>query len=152
MLFRFADYNAGVYASRNAAVQIQVSRLVGKKLALDGDVLAYGKDGEVNNEDTQTMQAIRLFRDRYQPRLSDRRLRDDAHQEKTLAFEGTDTYRAIKAAYAARLGTPPEYATLPQVELESPKLTRKLSTAWFAQAVDRRFETCLVAAGWQGPR
>jgi hypothetical protein len=149
MLFRFADYNAGVYASRNAAMQAQVARLVGTKLALDGDVLGYGKDGEPDNEDTRTMQAIRLFRDRYQPRLSDRRLSDDAHQEKTLAFENTDTYRAIKTVYATRLGMPPEYATLPQVELESPKLSRKLSTAWFAQAVDRRFQSCLAAAGWQ---
>jgi uncharacterized protein DUF1615 len=146
MLFRFADYNAGVYTSRNAALQAQLSRLVGKKLVLDGDVLAYGKDGEPSSEDTQTMQAIRLFRDRFQPHLSDRRLRDDAHQEKTQAFEGTDTYRAIKTVYAAQLGTPPDYATLPQVELESPKLSRKLSTAWFAQAVDRRFQTCLAAA------
>jgi hypothetical protein len=147
MLFRFADYNAGVYASRNAAVQAQVSRLVGRKLVLDGDVLRYGKDGEPDDDDSQTMQAIRLFRDRYQTRLSDRRLRDDAQQEKTLAFEGTDTYRAIKAVYATRFGPPPEYATLPQVELESPKLSRKLSTAWFAQAVDRRFQSCLAAAG-----
>jgi hypothetical protein len=145
MLFRFADYNAGVYSSRNAALQAQLSRLVGKKLVLDGDVLAYGKDGQPS-EDTQTMQAIRLFRDRYQPGLSDRRLRDDAHQEKTLAFENTDTYRAIKTVHAAQTGSPPEYATLPQVELESPKLSRKLSTAWFAQTVDRRFQTCLGAA------
>jgi hypothetical protein len=74
-------------------------------------------------------------------------LRDDARQEKTLAFEGTDTYRAVKTVYAAQLGMPPEYATLPQVELESPKISRKLSTAWFAQAVDRRFQSCLGAAG-----
>jgi hypothetical protein len=146
MLFRFADYNAGQYTSRNAALQAQLSRLTGKKLVLDGDLLRYGKDGLPSNDDTQTMQAIRLFRDRYQPRLSDRQLRDDAHQEKTPALEDTDTYRAIKTVYAAQLGTPPDYATLPQVEIESPKVRRKLSTAWFAQGVDRRYQSCLGAA------
>jgi hypothetical protein len=145
MLFRFADYNAGVYASRNAAVQGQLTRLTGKKLVPDGDLLAYDKEGEPRAEETQSFQAIRLFRDRYQPGLSDRRLRDDVLVEKSLAFEGTDTYRAIKTVYAGQVG-PPEYAVLPQVELESPKITRKLSTAWFAQAVDRRFQSCLAAA------
>jgi hypothetical protein len=145
MLYRFADYNAGLYASRNAALQAQLARLTGKKLVLDGDVLAYDKDGEPRGDDTQTVQAIRLFRDRYQPGLSDRRLQDDVLQEKTLAFETTDTFRAIKTVYAARVGLP-DYAVLPQVQLESPKITRKLSTAWFAQAVDRRFQACLTAA------
>jgi Protein of unknown function (DUF1615) len=146
MLFRFADYNAGMYSSRNAAVQAQLSRLVGRKLALDGDVLAYGKDGQPSNEATRTMEAIRLFRDRYQPALSDERLRDDARQEKTLAFETSDTYRAIKSVFAAKVGSAPEYAILPQVELSSPKLGRKLSTSWYAQAVDRRFQSCLASA------
>jgi hypothetical protein len=144
MLYRFADYNAGLYASRNAALQAQLARLTGKKLVLDGDILSYDKDGEPRGDETQTLQAIRLFRDRYQPGLTDRRLRDDALQEKTLAFETTDTFRAIKTVYAARVGLP-DYAALPQVALESPKITRKLSTAWFAQAVDRRFQTCLAA-------
>jgi hypothetical protein len=146
MLFRFADYNAGVYASRNAALQAQLARLTGKKLALDGDVLAYDKDGEVAREDTQTMQALHLFRDRFAPRLTDGRLRDDARQEKTLAFEDTDTVRAVKTAYAERFAVSPEYAVLPDLELTSPKISRKLSTAWFAQSVDRRFSTCLATA------
>jgi hypothetical protein len=149
MMFRFADYNAGVYASRNAALQSQVARLTGRKLALDGDLLAYGRDGKPIDDDdkpTQTMSALRHFRDLYQPKLSDRRLRDDAHREKTQALESTDTYRAIKSVFAEELGVEPDYAVLPQVILDSPKLSRKRSTAWFAQAVDRRYQTCLASA------
>jgi uncharacterized protein DUF1615 len=65
--------------------------------------------------------------------------------EKTFAFEATATWRAIKGAHATRIG-PPDYAVLPDVTLESPKLTRKLSTAWYAQSVDRRYQACLAGA------
>ncbi|HEY0708999.1 MAG TPA: DUF1615 family protein [Polyangia bacterium] len=146
-LFRFADYNAGPFASRNAAVQEQLTQLTGRRLTLDGDLLAYGKDGDPTDDVTQSMAALRAFRDTHAPHLSDRRLRKDALLEKTLALEGTETYRAIKSTYLAKLKRPPAYARLPDVVLDSPKLTRKLSTAWFARAVDRRFAKCLAAAG-----
>ena len=71
---------------------------------------------------------------------------DDAEKEKTLAFEETDTYRAIKSVYTGEFRAQPDYAILPQVMLESPKLSRRLSTAWFAQSVERRFQSCLAGA------
>jgi hypothetical protein len=145
-LHRFADYNAGLYASRNAALQAQLARLTGKALVLDGDLLGYGKDGEIKDEDTETMKAVRLFRDRFAPKLSDRQLRQDARREKRPELETTDTFRAIKAAYAQRFGAPDD-AILPQITLESPKLSRPRSTAWFAQAVDARYQRCLQNAG-----
>jgi hypothetical protein len=157
LLYRFADYNAGPFASRNAAVQDQLNQLNQAsrpgsiKLVLDGDLLAYGKDGAIKDDDTQSMAALRSFRDRYAPNLSDRRLRKDAMLEKTQSFEQTDTYSAIKTAFATKFHRPAPYAVLPQVILESPKLSRKLSTAWFAQAVDRRFQSCLSTAGVREP-
>ncbi len=146
MVFRFADYNAGVYASRNAAVQAQIARLTRRKLALDGDLLAYGRDGKPTDDPSKTMAAIQHFRDLYHPKLTDRRLKEDVRKEKEQAFEGTDTYEAIKKVFAEELGSQPEYAILPQVIIESPKLSRRLSTAWFAQAVDKRYQSCLASA------
>jgi uncharacterized protein DUF1615 len=34
-------------------------------------------------------------------------------------------------------------AVVPKIRLESPKITRKLTTEWFAKRVDERYEKCL---------
>jgi hypothetical protein len=145
-LFRFADYNAGFYASRNAALQAQLALLTGVKLALDGDLLAYQKNGEPRDEDSASARAAQTFAARFAPGLSARDVRRDLLTEKTLAFEETATFRAIKTAAAQQVAGPMAYAVLPDVALTSPKLSRTLSTAWFAHAVDRRYQGCLARA------
>ena len=35
-------------------------------------------------------------------------------------------------------------AVVPRIKLESPKITRKLTTEWFAKRVDERYERCLA--------
>jgi hypothetical protein len=142
-LYLFADYNAGYYASRNAAVQAQLARLTGLPLALDGDLLAYERNGDPSGKESASERAVQLFAARFAPRLTAGQIRRDLLEEKTLAFEGTKTYRAIAAA-EQRAGRAAEYARLPDLALDSPKLTRPLSTAWFARAVDRRYQACLA--------
>ncbi|MFP2929827.1 DUF1615 family protein [Pyxidicoccus sp. 3LG] len=141
-LFRFADYNAGVYASRNAALQAQVSRLTGLPLVTDGDLQLYDKQGEPLDEDSKSLKALLVFRERHAPDLSERRVRRDVREEKTADFESTDTYRAVKRVYARETGESPAYAQLPQVTLKSPKLKGDRTTAWFARSVDARFQKC----------
>jgi hypothetical protein len=128
--YRFADYNAGLFSSRNAAFQEQVAALTGTTLALDGDLLAYAP----YSEDTQTMRALSRIRG---TNVGDVRL------EKSAAFEQTATWRAVKQAYEAKFHGTPAYERLPDVQLHSPKISRPLSTAWFAKAVERRYEDCL---------
>ena len=146
-ILRFADYNAGLYASRNAAVQAQLAQLTGRKLALDGDLLAYEKNGTPKDDETESMRAVHAFAQQFVPDLAPGQIRSDLLLEKTLAFEDTATYRALKQVATQRSRGPVDYAILPQVSISSPKFTRSRSTAWFAQSVDRRYQSCLAADG-----
>ncbi|PTL81536.1 DUF1615 family protein [Vitiosangium sp. GDMCC 1.1324] len=142
-LYRFADYNAGFYTSRNAALQQQVSRLTGLELVQDGDLLAYDKQGEPLDQDSNSLKALLAFRQRYAQDLSERRVRKDVLKEKELGFEETDTWTAIKRTYQEVTGEPPEYARLPTVVIRSPKMSTERSTAWFAQSVNKRYLRCM---------
>ena len=58
-IYRFADYNAGRYASRNAAFQKIISTLSKIKLATDGDLLLYNKDQQALTKISSTETALR---------------------------------------------------------------------------------------------
>ena len=146
MSFRFADYNAGFYASRNAAFQEQLAALTGLKLSLDGDLLSYDAMGEVQSDATKTMAALDTFRETYAPGLSGSQVRRDARLEKKVGFEGTKTWAAVRRAYTEQKRKTADYARLPDVTLHSPKIQRQLTTAWFAKAVDKRYQACRVRA------
>lgn len=137
-LYRFADFNAGWYASRNAAFQAAVSVASGIPLALDGDLL---KPGAPLDDPGTTELAVRALRPQLD--MDDTSIRRALAQGETLGFEDTDLHRRVFAlAEAAAHGTLPR-AVLPGIALHSPKITRKLTTAWFANRVDARWKRCM---------
>ena len=138
MLYRFADYNAGFYASRNAAFQHAVSQLSGVTLALDGDVVSY------SNTVGNTEMAVRKLGKRLA--LSQADIARDLQLGETLDFETTATWQLVFALADKTAGKRVAREMLPGIALNSPKITRKLTTAWFAQRVDERRQRCMAKA------
>jgi len=134
-LYRFADFNAGWYASRNAAFQAAVARLSGIKLALDGDLIQYGSEAAGSTE--LAVRSLHLG-------MSDGAIRSALDKGETLAFEKTDLWQEVFARADKNAGKRLPREMLPGIKLESPKITRNLTTAWFAQRVDSRYQSCLA--------
>jgi len=141
MIYRFADFNAGQYSSRNAAFQKAVAELTGIPLQLDGDLLKM-EGSRVSPQPGGTELALRVLA----PSLgmSERAVRRDLSREKEAAFEETALYRSVLARADEAARRPAARAVLPGIELSSPKITRKLTTAWFARRVDERYRKCLA--------
>jgi hypothetical protein len=139
MIYRFADFNAGFYASRNAAFQNAVSIAAGQPLALDGDLINF--DGDVG----KTEKAVRSLRRDID--LGDSQISDALKLGESLEFEKTPLYERVYAlAEKKRHATLPR-AMIPQIDLSSPKITRKLTTQWYADRVEARYRTCLSHVG-----
>ncbi|MDZ3991004.1 hypothetical protein PspTeo4_05896 [Pseudomonas sp. Teo4] len=135
-LYRFADFNAGWYASRNAAFQAALSRATGVKLALDGDLVAPGAIMPGTTEQAARKLGVKLG-------LRNPQIRSQLGQGDSLAFEDSQLYSGVFALADASAGKPVPRAVLPGIELKSPKITRKLTTAWFAGRVDERYQRCM---------
>jgi len=143
MLHRFADFNAGRYASRNAAFQAVVARLAGRPLELDGDLLRY-QDGQPSAESSATQRAVLALRTRLG--LSEAAIGRDLLLEKTLAFEQSALYQRVYLLADTSGGELAAREMLPRIALKSPKITRPLTTEWFARRVDTRYRNCLARA------
>ena len=138
-LYRFADFNAGWYASRNAAFQRVVADLTGITLALDGDVILYG-----SYDAGSTEKAVRTLG----PKLgmSEREIRRDLELGDKPEFTRSELYTKVFALAERSAGKSMPRAMLPGITLHSPKITRQLTTAWFAQRVGERYQRCLGRA------
>jgi hypothetical protein len=139
-LYRFADFNAGQYASRNAAFQSAVSELSGVPLELDGDLLRYAGDVPVR-EPGSTESATRVLARRID--MGNDAIRRDLERGRGEGFEETRLYVRVFELADRVNGKPAPRAVVPQIPLHSPKITRKLTTDWFARRVDARFQSCM---------
>ncbi|MCP3749070.1 DUF1615 domain-containing protein [Pseudomonas sp. SBB6] len=135
-LYRFGDFNAGWYASRNAAFQSALSRATGVQLALDGDLIAPGAIMPGTTEQAARRLGVKLD-------LRNVSIRDQLEKGDSLAFEDTRLYKGVYALADGTAGKAVPRAQLPGIELKSPKITRKLTTAWFAKRVDERYQRCM---------
>jgi hypothetical protein len=143
-IHRFADYNAGRYASRNAAFQTMLAKMSDMPLARDGDLLAYGKSGVVLSQVTATEKAMRLANQAYNLGLSDKQIRDDFLLEKTLEFDQSKTYLALATRFRRKTGNEAFIALVPQIELTSLKF-KGFTTERFAKKVYERYQRCIKA-------
>lgn len=138
MLFRFADFNAGRLASRNAAFQSALAVASGRTLALDGDLLPRASDApRGETERAATSLATRLG-------LGEAAIRRDLARGDDADFARTELYERVfaEAERVQRRALP--RAVVPRIDLRSPKFTRKLTTEWFAGRVDERHRRCLA--------
>lgn len=135
-LYRFADFNAGWYASRNAAFQAVVSRLSGKTLALDGDLIRY--DSDLPGKTELAVHAIAG-----QLSMSKQAIHQSLKLGDTAEFGQSDLYHRVFTLADQKAGKRLPRAILPGIQLKSPKITRNLTTAWFAKRVDEREQRCV---------
>ena len=143
IVFRFADFNAGRYSSRNAAFQLALGKLTGQPLAPDGDLLRYdnGQPAAVPSSVEEAAIGIAGKLDMSRPQI-----RRDLLLEKTPAFSRSPLYSRV-FELAESKGRPLPRQAMPQIDLKSPKITRKLTTEWFAKRVEGRYQSCLVRGG-----
>ena len=145
-LYRFADYNSGRYSSRNAAFQTKINALTKTKLALDGDLLLYGKNGNPRPEKSSSeRELINLFA-AHNVLITPKQIRSDLKHEKDDKFEETPTYKAVKELYLKDTSKKDFYAIMPEVVISGPKLSRDYNTNWFATRVNGRYQTCMQKA------
>jgi hypothetical protein len=141
MLYRFADFNAGQFASRNAAFQKALTSASGVPLATDGALVAHAEDQQAGS----TELAARVVGRRIG--LDDGDVRRALDRQRSADFEKTTLYEKTFDLADRFDGRPLPRAVVPDIDLQGPKITRHLTTAWYANSVDARYRRCLAGPG-----
>jgi len=140
-LYRFADFNAGQFASRNAAFQEAVSAVSHRSLIPDGALLPRdaGANALGDTESAASGLAARL-------NLNRAEIRSALELGRSEDFEGSALYRRTFALADQTSGHSLPRAVVPRIELAGPKISHKLTTSWYAHRVDDRYNRCLNPA------
>jgi hypothetical protein len=137
-LFRFADFNAGQYASRNAAFQNAVARASGLPLVTDGALLSH----DTATGPSETERAVRTLAVRLN--VDSEEIHRALEKGNVAQFAHTKVYEGVFALAERVAKHPLPSAVVPTITLEGPKISRRLTTSWYAHRVAGRFEQCLA--------
>ena len=137
-LFRFADFNAGQFASRNAAFQNALSKASGIPITTDGALLPV-KDVTAGPGETEL--ALRALASRLN--VDEREIHEALEEGRTRDLERSQVYERVFALAERVARHPLPRAIVPVIRLQGPKISRTLTTSWYAHRVDGRFERCL---------
>jgi hypothetical protein len=136
-LYRFADFNAGQYASRNAAFQNAVAVASKVQLIKDGALVSHEADGDAPGRTELALQMLAK-----QLAMRQDAIRRALQQAKSREFEETSLYKTVYSLAERMSGKPLPRALVPHIELHGPKITRQLTTEWYANRVNERFQRC----------
>ena len=78
--------------------------------------------------------------------MTNEEIRADLQRSRLDEFQYTRLYKQLYALAERKAGRALPRAVLPQIALESPKITRKLTTEWFATRVEQRYRACEARA------
>jgi hypothetical protein len=142
-LYRFADFNAGQFASRNAAFQQALGLVSGVSLKPDGALVA--TDAKAKGAGSTARAAHAVAR---RLNLNDDGIDVALEKGKSKDFEDTALYQRVfdkadELSARRNAGRRAPRAVVPRIELHGAKLSRTLTTGWYAHRVDERFKRCL---------
>jgi hypothetical protein len=143
-VFRYADFNAGHHASRNAAFQNALAKATGIPLDLDGDLLV---PGSPLDRPGATEAAARALLPKLERGATEASLRRALEAGDGPGFEETRLWARVFELGESAGGRPLPRAVIPTIRLASPKITRPLTTEWFARRVEERQKRCLAKMG-----
>ena len=112
-------------------------------MSADGDLIAH--DAVQPNTASQTQTALQQLFAKKAPNISTLTIAQDLALEKTLEFEQSTTYLTVTQLYRQKYGALIT-EQIPRISLKSEKITRNLTTEWYANSVNRRYQQCLAAA------
>jgi len=141
MIYRFADYNGGRYSSRNAAFQTALAKVSGARIDPDGDLLIYQNGQPARAQSNSTRALLKLAS---KLGLSKQQIAADLSQEKAPGFGQTATYQRLFALADKAAGHPMPREALPQIHLQSVKISHNLTTQWFAEKVNGHYQQCMA--------